>query len=218
VEADVVNDGPHAVGARSPEPAPARRRVALYGGSFDPPHNGHVLFATWVLCRVPIDELWLLPAAGHVFGKSLAPFATRCELITAAFSHLGPKVRIEPIEDKLPTPSYTIQTLRALTAQHPDIDFTLIMGSDVYLTRHKWREWDNVERIIDGRILVIGREGREGELALDDVSPSVNARGTVTLPDFSSTAVRNAIAAHADYWWMVPGPVMVLIEDRALYR
>jgi len=218
VEADVVNDAPQAAGVPKTEPTPPRRRVALYGGSFDPPHNGHVLFATWVLCRTPIDELWLLPAAGHVFGKSLTPFPTRYELITAAFAHLGPKVRIEPIEDTLPTPSYTIQTLRALTERHPDIDFTLIMGSDVYLTRHKWREWDNVERIIDGRILVIGREGREGELALDDASPHVNARGTVTLPDFSSTAVRNAIAAKADYWWMVPGPVMDLIEAKALYR
>jgi nicotinate-nucleotide adenylyltransferase len=208
MEADLVSGAPD-----------QRRRVALYGGSFDPPHNGHVLLATWVLCRADVDELWLLPAAGHVFGKPLTPFATRCGLITAAFSHLGPRVKIEPIEDALPTPSYTIQTLRALTERDPDVDFTFIMGSDVYLTRHKWREWDQVERIIGGRIIVIGRDGRAGVLAAErDEALHASVKETVTLPDFSSTAVRDAVAAKADYWWMVPEAVMQLIESQRLYR
>ncbi|HRE90590.1 MAG TPA: nicotinate-nicotinamide nucleotide adenylyltransferase, partial [Myxococcota bacterium] len=113
------------------------RRVALYGGSFDPPHNGHVLLATWVLSRAtpPLDALWLLPAAGHAFGKALTPFQTRVAMLERAFAHLGPKVRVEPIENTLPTPSYTVDTVRALCAQHPGTEFSLIMGSDAFATR-----------------------------------------------------------------------------------
>lgn len=190
-------------------PGPSRR-IALYGGSFDPPHNGHVLLATWVLCRADIDELWLLPAAGHAFGKQLTPFGTRTELIAAAFAHLGPKVRIEPIESELPTPSYTVDTVRALSARHPDAVFSLIMGSDSFHTRHQWKEWTTLESLIGGRILVIGREG-QGSLP-------ENTRMTVTLPDFSSTAIRRSIAKGDMFWWMVPEPVERLISTHGLYR
>jgi nicotinate-nucleotide adenylyltransferase len=195
VEANVVTGGP--------------RRVALYGGSFDPPHNGHVLLATWVLCRADIDALWLLPAAGHAFGKRLTPFSTRCELLRAAFQHLGPRVHIETIEAELPTPSYTVDTLRALTTRHPGVEFSLILGRDAFETRHQWKEWEALERLIDGRVLVVGREGH---------GPPSDTPEAVVLPDFSSTAVRRAVAAGEPSWWMVPEPVARLIEAGGLYR
>lgn len=188
------------------------RRVALYGGSFDPPHNGHVLLATWVLCQPgphAVDQLWLLPAAGHAFGKSLTPFPTRVALLEAAFAHLGPRVRVEPIEDSLPTPSYTVDTVRALKALHPETEFSLIMGSDAFQTRHRWKDWPTLESLLGGRILVIGREG-----APTDATPPP----AITLPDFSSTAVRRAVHDGTPYWWMVPAPVKTLIETHGLYR
>jgi nicotinate-nucleotide adenylyltransferase len=186
------------------------RRVALYGGSFDPPHNGHVLLATWVLSRAnpPVDALWLLPAAGHAFGKPLTPFETRVAMLERAFSHLGPRVRVEPIEQTLPTPSYTVDTVRALLTQHPHTEFSLIMGSDAYASRERWKEWTTLESLLGGRILVIGREG----------SPSDGPPPAITLPDFSSTAVRKAVHDQSPYWWMVPEAVQHLIESEGLYR
>lgn len=197
-----------------PRSAPRRgpRRVGLYGGSFDPPHNGHVLLATWALCRAPIDELWLLPTGGHAFGKALTPFSTRCELVELAFSHLGPRVRIEPIEDTLPSPSYTIQTLEALRARHPEVEFSLLLGADAYLSRHAWKNWAGIEDIIQGRILVVGRDGREGEAERGASEVSV------TLPDFSSTAVRRAVAASEPCWWMLPRAVGERVQSLGLYR
>jgi len=188
------------------------RRVALYGGSFDPPHNGHVLLATWVLCQpgaVAVDQLWLLPAAGHAFGKALTPFQTRVAMLERAFAHLGPKVRVEPIENTLPTPSYTVDTVRALCAQHPGTEFSLIMGSDAFATRERWKEWTTLESMLGGRILVIGREGSPTE-----GSPPP----AITLPDFSSTAIRQAVKAGTPYWWMVPEAVQHHIESEGLYR
>lgn len=184
-------------------------RVALYGGSFDPPHNGHVLLATWALSRLPIDELWLLPAAGHAFGKTLTPFPTRVAMLEQAFAHLGPRVRIEPIEDELPTPSYTVDTVRALSARHPGTEFSLIMGSDAYATRERWKDWPGLDSLLGGRVLVIGREGAPTDGTV---------RPAVTLPDFSSTAVRKAVKDGAPFWWMVPEPVEAFIEAQGLYR
>ena len=98
-------DGGDGAGASMGRP---KLRVALYGGSFDPPHQCHVLVATWALCRGGVDEVWLVPALGHAFGKRLTPFETRCRMAAAAVAHLGPRVRVEPIEGRLPAPSYTM--------------------------------------------------------------------------------------------------------------
>jgi hypothetical protein len=72
------------------------RSVALLGGSFNPPHVGHLLLAQYVLATAPVDELWLLPTFRHAFGKDLAPYDDRlamCELVAA---ELGPRGAREP--------------------------------------------------------------------------------------------------------------------------
>ncbi len=182
-----------------------RKRVALYGGSFDPPHQCHVLVATWVLCRGGVDEVRIVPALGHAFGKQLTPFATRCEMVAEAVRHLGPHVQVEPIEGRLPVPSYTIDTVRALLASE-DLELTFVMGADAYAERERWKEWPELERLIGGRMLVVGR-GEES--APNEV---------FALPDLSSTEIRRRVRAGEPYWWMVPVGVQAIIEREALYR
>lgn len=183
-----------------------KRRVALYGGSFNPPHQCHVLVATWVLCRGGVDEVWLLPALGHAFGKELASFETRCRMLEVAVAHLGPHVRVERIEGELPAPSYTVDTVRALLAREPELEPTLVMGTDAYAERHKWKAWDELERLVGGRILIVGRG--------DGDAPTETFR----LPDLSSTDVRRRVAAGEPYWWLVPEGVRAIIEAERLYR
>lgn len=181
------------------------KRVALYGGSFNPPHQCHVLVATWVLCRGGVDEVWLLPALGHPFGKALAPFETRCRMLASAMAHLGPRVRVEPIEGTLPAPSYTIDTVKALLAREPDLELTLVMGADAFAERHAWKSWDALERLIGGRVLVVGRGADAGT-------------ADFALPDLSSTDIRRRVAAGEPYWWLVPEGVRAIIEADGLYR
>lgn len=186
----------------------AKKRVAFYGGSFDPPHMAHVLVATWALCRGGVDEVWLAPALGHAFGKELSPFFTRCRMVAAAVRHLGPRVVVEPIEGRLPAPSYTIDTVEALLREH-ELELTLVMGADAWAEREKWKRWSDLEALVEGRVLVVGR----GEQVVDR-----GAHEVFTLPDLSSTEVRRRVAAGEPYWWMVPEPVAEIIEAEGLYR
>jgi len=184
-------------------------RVALYGGSFDPPHQCHVLVATWALCRGGVDEVWLLPALGHAFGKRMAPFETRCRMAAAAVAHLGPQVRVDPIEGRLPVPSYTVDTVRTLLVERPELEVTLVMGADAYADRPRWKDWSALEALVGNRVLVVGR----GEAAGNGLPNEV-----FTLPDISSTEIRRRVAAREPYWWMVPEPVLTIIEREGLYR
>jgi len=194
--------------ASAPDAAEARpRRVALYGGSFDPPHLGHVMAATWALALGRFDEVRLIPALGHAFGKRLTPFSTRCALVEAAVAHLAPRVRVERIEGELPAPSYTIDTVRALSAREPGVAWTWLLGADTWAERTRWRAFEELDTRVDW--LVLGRAG---------AAPPVGADVAVTLPDVSSTEVRRRVAAGEPIWSMVPPAVAALIAREELYR
>ncbi|MFO0748615.1 MAG: nicotinate-nucleotide adenylyltransferase [Myxococcota bacterium] len=191
-------------------------RVAVYGGSFDPPHVAHVLVATWATCLTrdggpAFDEVRLVPVAGHAFGKKLTPFEVRCAMLADAVRHLGPRVVVDPIEASLPAPSYTVDTLRAMVAREPGLEATLVMGTDAWADRRKWREWDALAALVGGRFLVLGRAGAADP---DDGSVSVD----VHLPAISSTEIRRRAKAGEPYEWMVPMEVAARIARDGLYR
>ncbi|MCA9519125.1 MAG: nicotinate-nicotinamide nucleotide adenylyltransferase [Myxococcales bacterium] len=196
--------------ASAPERAP--RRVALYGGSFNPPHHGHVLIATWALASGRFDEVRLVPAFGHAFGKALAPFEARCRMVAAACAHLGERVVVDPIEGRLPAPSYTVDTVRALLAEAAtaadDLALTLVMGTDSWIAREKWREWPALLALLAGRVLVVGREGYPAPTDVDV---------PFTLPDVSSTAARARLAAGAADTTLVPPAVLAIALGEGLY-
>jgi nicotinate-nucleotide adenylyltransferase len=185
------------------------RRVALYGGSFNPPHVGHVLCATLALCSGRFDEVRVLPVGDHAFGKALAPLAERVALLEAALAHLGRRVVVDPIEGELPTPSYTVRTVEHLQRQNPGTEFTLVVGADAFGGRHAWHRWEDLERLLGGRVFVVGRAGHavSADTPIDHV-----------LPDLSSTEIRRRVAAGEPFWWMVPEAVEAMIAARGLYR
>src|SRR5688500_13322137 len=102
-------------------------RVAIYGGSFNPPHVGHAMVAGWLRWTDLADEVWLLPAFAHPFDKELAPFDRRVAWCAALAEAVGPWVRVEPIESTLPPPSYTVDTLSALRDLHPGRQLRLVV-------------------------------------------------------------------------------------------
>lgn len=185
------------------------KRIAIFGGSFNPPHVAHVLCATLALCSGEFDEVRLMPVADHAFGKALLPLMTRCRMTEAAVAHLGPRVVVDPLEGALPAPNYTVQTIAHLLALDPALKITLIMGADTWLARHRWHDWSRLEALLGGRLMVFGRAGTEdgAEVPVD-----------FTLPDISSTEVRRRVAAGEPYWWMVPEAVAAMITTEGLYR
>ncbi len=128
--------------------------VAVFGGSFNPPHVGHALVTAWVLWTGQADAVWLVPCADHPLGKlGLAPFSARVRWCGELASGVGSAARVETIEDELPRPSFTIDTLRALSAAHPEHAFRLVVGADILQETHLWKDWaiDDSETSIDVR-------------------------------------------------------------------
>jgi len=183
------------------------RTVALLGGSFDPPHIGHVLMASWALCLEDVDEVWLLPTFIHPFGKTLSDFETRCRMCELAISHLGPAARVETIEEELGGVSYTVRTLTALTQREPDVNWRWVGGADTWNQRHTWRDWDTIETMIEP--LIVGREGTPTQAPFEDAP---------ILPNVASSDIRARIAAGEPVEGLVPTEVTHVIRTQDLYR
>ncbi|MDX2020934.1 MAG: nicotinate (nicotinamide) nucleotide adenylyltransferase [Deltaproteobacteria bacterium] len=177
--------------------------VALFGGSFNPPHVGHQLAALYVLETAPVDALWLLPCYQHAFDKALEPFAHRVAMCEAMGKALGPRVRVETIEAQLGGTSRTLLTVKALRAAYPDHRFSLMIGSDLKTERQHWYGADELLSLID--FIVVGRAGAD---------PAAG----VAMPAVSSTEIRQRLLAGQPVDAFVPRQVLAVIEREKLYR
>lgn len=179
-------------------------RVAIFGGSFNPPHLAHQMAALYVLETAAIDELWIVPAFQHPFGKALAPFADRLAMCELAAAALGPRVRVSSVEGELGAESRTLRTVRRLQRDFPTHAFSLVIGADLLTELPSWHESAELQRSVP--LLVVGRAGFEtGEARL-------------ALPRVSSTEVRAALAAGRPVDGLVPRAVLDYIAKHNLYK
>ena len=180
-------------------------RVAIFGGSFNPPHVAHQMVALYVLETAPVDELWLVPAVRHAFGKSLAPFEDRLEMCRLAAAALGPRVRVSAIERDLGGESRTLRTIRRLQQDHPGHTFSLIIGADLVHEVAAWYGGEELQRTVP--FVVVGRGGV-------DATPDT----PVVLPAVSSSQIRSALAAGQDASALLPRGVLEYITAHNLYK
>ncbi|WP_438019567.1 nicotinate (nicotinamide) nucleotide adenylyltransferase [Sorangium sp. So ce315] len=178
--------------------APGARRVAVFGGSFNPPHVAHVLAATYALSVAPIDEVLVVPVYRHPFAKELAPFEHRLAMCQLALGWL-PGVSVSTVERELGGESLTLRTLEHLAAEHPGWAMRLLVGADVLPELPRWHRFDRIEQIAPP--IVLGRSGFDASVVAAhpgdadvDVRPALRA-ADVLLPQISSSDVRRAFAA-----------------------
>jgi nicotinate-nucleotide adenylyltransferase len=181
-------------------------KLGILGGSFDPPHLGHVLLASVALAMSDLDRLLVIPVFQHALGKELAPYAHRLRMCELAFGDLS-RVEVSTLERELGGTSRTLRLVEALTERHPTASFRLVVGADILNETHLWQSFDEVER--RAPLLAIGRAGVP--------HPKVDPRAPV-LPDISSTEVRSALNAGGDVSACVPIKVVAYLEKHALYR
>jgi nicotinate-nucleotide adenylyltransferase len=185
-------------------------KVAVYGGSFDPPHVAHRLTAAYVMSVGGFERLLVLPVHEHAFGKKLAPFADRVELCRRCFAGLA-GVEVSALESELPAPNYTERTLERLLELHPDYELALVLGSDVLAETSGWHDFARVSALAPP--FVVTRAGYE--------RPGL---GPALLPDVSSTHVRELLkrrgdaAADRELGFLVPRAVLEALGERGLYR
>lgn len=184
----------------------AKRTVGLYGGSFNPPHVAHVLAVGWALSSGRMDEVWVIPTGGHPFGKSLTNFDDRMKMCRLAFACYGDRVKVLDIESG-PEVHYSVDTVEQLAKEHPECGFRWIIGSDAMAQSSEWKNFERLAKLAPP--LVIGRSGYESGTA------------EITLPDISSTMLRDRIVKNAtdsDLDALVPRPVLNYVRERKLYR
>ncbi len=187
--------------------------IGLLGGSFDPPHVVHALLADYVRMTEEVDEVWVIPAFSHPFGKVLTSFDHRFEMVTRAFAHL-PWVRVSRVEQTLGGVSYTWRTLEYLVAQHPSYTFRLIVGADVLAHTQQWERFDQVEKMAP--LIVVGRDGYDAGGA--PRKSAVVTPGPFTFPALSAELIRGSIRAGDDVSRWVARSVLDYIREHALYE
>jgi nicotinate-nucleotide adenylyltransferase len=177
-------------------------RIAIFGGSFNPPHVAHQLVCTYVLATARVDRVLMIPTYKHPFDKQLAPYDDRVAMCERAASRFGGLVEVSRIEAELGGESYTLRTVRALAAARPHDQWVLVIGGDLVAEREKWHGWAELERLVEH--VVVGRSGVAG--------------AAVALPAVSSTDVRARAARGDAIDGLVDTAVAEYIRARGLYR
>lgn len=191
-------------------------RVALFGGSFNPPHVAHQMVALYVLETQPVDELWFVPTYSHPFGKALVDYEHRIAMCELAAAALGPRARVSRAEAELAArpgfvASHTLDLVdHAIAAGHAP---RLVIGADILRDAAKWHRWDDV--IARAPPIVVGRGGHTPPSeAVTAVAPL-----PVTMPEISATHVRDLLArGDSGAAGLVPRDVLRYIAQHHLYQ
>lgn len=190
------------------------KRTALFFGSFNPIHVGHLIIANTIVQHEDIDELWLVVSPHNPLKErgTLLADHHRLQMVQRAIDD-NYRLRVCDIEMHLPQPSYTVVTLTALGEKYPDREFCLVMGSDNLLTLPRWR---NYQHILDYyRIFVYPRPGSENAPLANH--PSVTMVD-VPMMDISSSYIRQSIAEGKDVRYLLTDPVYKYLTEMHFYE
>jgi nicotinate-nucleotide adenylyltransferase len=188
-------------------------RLGILGGTFDPPHNGHLLAAYGAVEQLGLDALVLIPAWRQPLkaGATMAPPEHRLAM-TRLLAAADPRLSVDAVEIERGGLSYTVDTVRTYRTQRPGTELFLLMGEDTAATLPQWRE----PAVLAGsvRVAVLAREGAGGALP-----PGFRAeRVTTRRVDISATEIRARVAAGLPIRGFVPDAVAEYIVAHRLYR
>ncbi|MBQ3805143.1 MAG: nicotinate-nucleotide adenylyltransferase [Prevotella sp.] len=191
-------------------------RIGLFGGSFNPIHNGHVMLGELMLEHAGLDEVWYVVSPLNPLkndGRNQEAEETRLHLVELALKD-KPRLKASDYEFKLPRPSYTWNTLQNLKQDYPEDEFVLIIGGDNWEHFDRWAHYEDILR--EYEIAVYPRGGAEIK------QPPGYAKGVnvYDLPLFpiSSTEVREMVHKRASLAYIVPDAVAEEIEKYSFYR
>jgi nicotinate-nucleotide adenylyltransferase len=188
-------------------------RTAVFGGTFDPPHSGHLVVASDVHQRLGVDRVLFVPASEppHKRGASRTSDALRLEMVRAAIGD-DERFEVDDVEIRRGGVSYTVETLRALRARAAEERLWFVMGADQYREFSSWREPAAIRRLATLAVLA-----REGVPPLEREHEGV-VHVPVTRVDISATEVRRRVAAGEPIRYLVPDAVRAIIAREGLYR
>lgn len=194
-------------------------RIGCLFGTFDPPHNGHVAIARHMLHTQGLDQVWLVVTPQNPFkqGRQLSPEQERLAMVRLAVEGQQGLLASD-LELRLPKPSYTVDSLRAMREQWPDHRFELIMGSDNLAAFHTWK---NAEEILEHHgILVYPRAGAQAPVsgAVLSAHPGIRLVADAPMLAYSSTGIREDLRNGRSVQDRLAPAVLDHILERGLYR
>jgi len=187
-------------------------RIGIFGGTFDPPHLGHLVMASDVHRVLALDRLVFVPAGDppHKLGQVATPAGLRLEMVRAAVAG-DDRFAVDDLELRREGPSYTVDTLREFRRRDPDGELFFLIGADALRDFRTWRAPDEVARL--ARLAVMERAGEPAS-----APASLEVRDVrVTRIDISATQVRSRVAEGASIRYLVTEPVRRIIERERLY-
>jgi len=196
-------------------------RTGIFGGTFDPPHLGHVILAVEAASQLSLDRvLWVLtPDPPHKLDKSKHPIDQRLELVKAVVA-LEEKFAFSDIELNRKGPHFALVTVRLLSQQYPDDSLIYLMGGDSLANLHTWYKPMEFLAACSG-LGVMRRPGIDIDLAtIEDRLPGVLEKTAfieVPLLEISSTDIRARIADGLPYKYFLPERVYKLIQKYQFY-
>ena len=175
------------------------KRIGIFGGSFNPIHNGHIALAQAVLRQCALDEVWLMVSPQNPLKQNstdLLDDHLRLQMAEKALEGVE-GVKACDYEFRLPKPSYTWNTLQHLSKDYPDYTFSLLIGGDNWAHFTRWRHWKDILRC--HQVIVYPREDYPGTI-------------DVPLLDVSSTEIRQRVREGKRIEGMVPDSIIPLVE------
>jgi nicotinate-nucleotide adenylyltransferase len=188
-------------------------RIALFGGSFDPIHHGHLLLAQDALEQLQLDRVIFIPAGINPHKLHSAPKAEgrqRLRMLQAAIAGEG-HLEVDPIELQREGPSYTVDTVEAMQERWPEARLFLLLGEDNLPKLHTWHKIDRLKQLVE--FVCFGRSTEEKSIST--FVPRLHLSRQV---DISSTEIRQRIAAGLSIRYLVPESVRAFIYAHAIYQ
>ncbi|HVQ21335.1 MAG TPA: nicotinate-nucleotide adenylyltransferase [Terrimicrobiaceae bacterium] len=188
--------------------AKPNEKIGLYGGTFDPIHNGHLILARDALERLELSKVVFLPAriSPHKLDRPPAPPDARCRMVAAAIAG-EPQFEMSACEIKREGPSFTIDTVRGFQERFPEASLYYLIGDDNLTELETWKDIGILRQA--AQFVVLSRAGM----------PFLSQFPTITRHiEISSTEIRSRVARGLSVRYMVPLPACELIAELGLYR
>ncbi|ARJ71583.1 putative nicotinate-nucleotide adenylyltransferase [Latilactobacillus sakei] len=188
-----------------------RQQVGIMGGTFNPPHLGHLIMAEQVGTQLGLDKVLFMPDATppHVDTKKTLPAKHRVEMVKRAIAD-NPLFELSMAEIERGGVSYTYDTIVALKKQYPNTDFYFIIGGDMVDYLPTWHRIDDLVQLV--QFVGIQRTGYSRQ------TPYPVLWVDAPLVDISSTQIRNKVQQGCSIRYLVPTKVADYIEEEGLYR
>lgn len=187
-----------------------RVKIGLLGGTFDPPHNGHLLIAQEVLSALALDEVWFIPSQTppHKEGRKITSGHHRVEMVKLAIED-NPSFRLNTMEFEREGPNYTIDTMKSLRETYPSFQFHFIIGADMVEYLSKWHDIDSLVNLV--QFVGVKRPGYKLASDYDIVEVEVPPFGV------SSTLLRDRFAKGKNTKYLLPEKVRTYIGEKNVY-